>query len=277
MNPAPSLKAALERLYARYNRRGLIAPDPLQFVYRYSDPRDMEIAGFLASSLAYGRVAQIAASVSLLLGLMGPSPYRCVLGFDARRAASLKGFRHRFTSGASLAALMGCLKKALSLRGSIEGFFLQGYDAGERDIVPSLARFRRGLLAMREGSSKGLDFLLPAPEAGSACKRLNLFLRWMVRKDGVDPGLWKSVDKAKLIVPADVHMARLCRLLKLYRRKTISLAAAVEMTAGFRRLEPGDPVKYDFALSRVGILENCTGRHREGCRFCALFRFCKPL
>ena len=128
---------------------------------------------------------------------------------------------------------------------------------------------------MHPKNSKGLKYLVPNPKDGSACKRLNLFLRWMVRKDGVDAGLWKSVDKSKLIVPVDVHMGRLCKLLGLYRRKTISIAAAVEITENFRSIEPDDPVKYDFALSRVGILDNCTGRHRAGCEFCELFRFCR--
>ena len=122
--------------------------------------------------------------------------------------------------------------------------------------------------------TKGLSYLLPKPIRGSACKRLNLFLRWMVRDDEVDAGLWSSVDKAKLIVPVDVHMGRLCKILGFYDRKSVSLAAAIDITNSFCDIEPTDPVKYDFALSRIGILENCTGRHRSGCEFCELFEFC---
>ncbi len=122
--------------------------------------------------------------------------------------------------------------------------------------------------------TKGLSHLLPRPASGSACKRLNLFLRWMVRNDGVDTGLWELVGKAKLVVPVDVHMGRLCRILGLYDRKTVSLASALKITEGFAEIEPADPVKYDFALSRVGILEGCTGQHRSGCEFCELFQFC---
>ena len=123
--------------------------------------------------------------------------------------------------------------------------------------------------------TKGLSYLLPRPTAGSACKRLNLFLRWMVRNDDVDAGLWKSIDKTRLIVPVDVHIARLCRILGLYSRKTASLSTAVKITESFAEIEPADPVKYDFALTRIGILENCTGQHRQGCEFCELFGFCR--
>jgi uncharacterized protein (TIGR02757 family) len=122
--------------------------------------------------------------------------------------------------------------------------------------------------------SRGFQFLLASPANGSVCKRLNMFLRWMVRSDDVDPGLWKSIDKTKLIVPVDVHMARLCKILGLYKRKTVTLKAAIEITESFRKIEPADPVKYDFALSRIGIIENCTGKKRLECKNCELFEFC---
>jgi uncharacterized protein (TIGR02757 family) len=122
--------------------------------------------------------------------------------------------------------------------------------------------------------SRGFQFLLASPANGSVCKRLNMFLRWMVRRDDVDPGLWKSIDKSKLIVPVDVHMARLCKILGLYKRKTITLKAAVEITESFKLIEPADPVKYDFALSRIGIIENCTGKIRPSCKICHLHELC---
>jgi uncharacterized protein (TIGR02757 family) len=122
--------------------------------------------------------------------------------------------------------------------------------------------------------SRGVGYLLPKLTAGSACKRLNLFLRWMVRNDDVDTGLWKSIDKAKLLVPVDVHMGRLCRILELHNHKSISLSTAVIITESFAKLEPADPVKYDFALSRIGILGNCTGSYRPECEDCELFELC---
>jgi uncharacterized protein (TIGR02757 family) len=117
-------------------------------------------------------------------------------------------------------------------------------------------------------------YLLASPTRGSASKRLHLFLRWMVRSDAVDLGLWKSVDKAKLIVPMDVHMTRLCAILGLYEGRSVSLSAAVQVTESFARMEPTDPVKYDFALSRIGILDNCTGQCRPVCARCELYPIC---
>ncbi len=175
--------------------------------------------------------------------------------------------------------MLELLKRIISENGSIEKYFLLGYSRDDENIIPALSGFCNGLLDMYAENhnghvTKGLSYLLSRPAAGSACKRLNLFLRWMVRDDEVDTGLWESVDKARLIVPVDVHMGRLCRVLGFYDRKTVSLLAALEITKSFAEIEPADPVKYDFALSRIGILKGCTGQHRSGCEFCELVEFC---
>jgi uncharacterized protein (TIGR02757 family) len=274
-----SIKTVLDKLYAKYNHRKVIKPDPLQFVHHYSKPRDMEIAGLLAAELAYGRVQQIQKSLTDLLGRMGTSPFEFVLKFDEQKRRKLKSFKHRFTSGKDISDLLELLKKVLNQYGSIEEFFIHNYNHRDKNIIPALSKFCDSLLSMHAEVHnghihKGLSYLLPRPSAGSVCKRLNLFLRWMVREDDVDAGLWKRIDKAKLIVPVDVHMGRLCRILGFHNRKIINLSTAVKITEGFAEIEPADPVKYDFALSRIGILENCTGRHRSGCEFCELFKFC---
>lgn len=273
------IKDVLERLYGKYNHRELIKPDPLQFVYRYSAPADMEIAALLATELAYGRVQQIQVSLTDLLGRMGASPFEFVLNFDKQKRRKLKKFKHRFTSGDSLSDLLELLKKVLSRYGSIQEFFVQGYNPGDKNIVAALSKFCDSLLDMyakthNEPVPRQLSYLLPRPATGSVCKRLNLFLRWMVRDDEVDTGLWRCVDKAKLIVPVDVHMGRLCRILGFHDRKTISLSTAVKITECFAEIEPTDPAKYDFALSRIGILENCTGQSSEKCGVCELFEYC---
>jgi len=273
------LRDVLERLYRRCNRPRLIKPDPLQFVYGYTDAADMEIAAFLAADLAYGRVQQIEKSLTTLFGLMGESPYAFARNFDRAGRKALKPFKHRFTTGDDISDLLALLRRVLAEYGSIENFFLQGYDSTDANIVPALTKFCASLSQMYAAEhkgqvSKGLQYLLASPERHSPCKRLNLFLRWMVRDDGVDPGLWKSVDKAKLIIPLDVHMGRLCRILGLYSQKTASLTAALKITESFLEIEPADPVKYDFALSRIGILEDCTGRRRSRCEICELFDYC---
>ena len=273
------IKDVLERLYRRYNHRRLIKPDPLQFVYHYSERADMEIAAFLASALAYGRVQQIEKSLADLFGRMGDSPSEFVGNFDGKQREKLKSFKHRFTGGDCLSDLLALLKKIMLENGSIENFFLLGYRKTDRSIIPALSRFCDSLLNMHAGShngqtNRGLKYLLASPTGGSACKRLNLFLRWMIRDDDVDTGLWKSIDKAKLIVPVDVHMGRLCRILEFHSHKTVSLSTALKITNSFSRIEPADPVKYDFALSRIGIVEDCTGSLGPKCRSCELFGIC---
>jgi uncharacterized protein (TIGR02757 family) len=270
------LKTVLDALYEKYNRRELIKPDPLQFVYEYSKPADMETAGFLAASLAYGRVEQIQTSVRDLLGRMGKSPYEFVLNFKNRDRAKLVGFKHRFNTGDDIADLLLLLQQAIAKAGSIEKYFLQFYDDADENIVPALSQFCNSLLNMKSGGlSQGLKFLLAGPNLGGAAKRLNMFLRWMVRRDDVDAGLWRAIDKSKLIMPVDVHIGRLTRILGFHNNKSVTLKTAVEITRRFAEIEPTDPVKYDFSLSRIGIVENCTGKKRDECEFCELLRVCQ--
>jgi uncharacterized protein (TIGR02757 family) len=274
------LHEVLEELYRKYNRFEMIEPDPLQFVYRYSEPHDMEVAGFLAAALAYGRVRQIERSVDNLLNRMGKSPFEFVLNFNDSARKKLAGFKHRFNTADDICGLLKILRDVLKHYSSIEACFVSYLEPDDENIINALSRFISGLLGRHKKDtgvtvSKGLGYLLSDPANGSPCKRLNLFLRWMVRDDDVDAGLWTSIDKAKLIVPVDTHIARLCRILGLYNRRTVSLATAVEITEGFARFVPDDPVKYDFALSRIGIVEDCSGRYRPKCEDCELLDFCK--
>jgi uncharacterized protein (TIGR02757 family) len=278
-NSKAQIKNVLEKLYDRYNHRQFIKTDPLQVVYHYSKPADMEVAALLAASLAYGRVQQIEKNLNDLFGRMGTSPYAFVMNFDKAGRQKLNSFKHRFTTGRDISDLLSVLKKVLRQKGSIEKHFSSGYNKGDENILPALSRFCDSLYEIYSEQngrkvSRGMKYLLASPVRGSACKRLNLFLRWMVRSDDVDTGLWKRIDKAKLIVPVDVHMGRLCRILGFHDRKIISLSTAVKITECFAQIEPADPVKYDFALSRIGILGNCTGRRRSGCELCELFKFC---
>ncbi len=271
-------KALLDRLYKRYNRRELIPPDPLQFVYKYRRNSDREIVAFLSAALAYGRVEQIQKSLTNLFARIGAGPYDFVIAFNKTRRKKLTSFKHRFTTGDDIADLLTLFKKVLGKHGSIENFFLVGYGPNDANIIPALTSFCHSLCEMHaknhDGRIGGISYLLADPAKLSPCKRLNLFLRWMVRSDDVDPGLWKSVDKSKLVVPVDVHMARLCKILGLYSQKTVSLSAAISITESFAKIEPLDPVKYDFALSRIGIVENCTGKQNRRCPECELYKIC---
>lgn len=269
----------MERLYRKYNHRDLIAPDPLQFVYRYSKPADMEIAALLASALVYGRVQQIERSLENLFARMGAGPFEFVINFSRDKRHTLRDFKHRFTTGDDISDLLELLREVLERFASIEACFARGCGIGDKNIIPALSKFCDSLSATyaerHSGRvANGLKYLLASPARGSACKRLNLFLRWMVRDDDVDTGLWKSVNKTKLIVPVDVHISRLCKILGLYSRKTVSLSAATEITESFADLEPADPVKYDFALSRIGIIRGCDGKHGTACQGCELSDLC---
>ncbi len=279
MDRIEQIKDLLERLYVKYNHREFIPPDPLQFLYKYSNPADREVVALLSAELAYGRVEQIEKSLNDLFERMGESPYAFVINFSQAQRKRLSSFKHRFTSGQDISDLLAVLRGVLEEKGCIENYFLLGYKDADQNIIPALSKFCESLLDRfvkhkKTKPTKGLRYLLTNPAGGSACKRLNLFLRWMVRRDEVDPGLWSSVDKAKLVVPVDVHMARLCRILKLYDQKTVSLAAAVKITESFAEIESTDPVKYDFALSRIGILEDCNGKPRPKCQDCELLEFC---
>lgn len=274
------LRAVLEKLYHKYNRRELIWPDPLQFVYHYESSADMELAGFFASALAYGRVAQIEKSLNNLFGRMEHGPREFVEGFSRRSRKELEGFKHRFNTADDIGDICELLSWVIGKYGSLERYFCEFYNCSDVDSADALAGFCDSLIeryrrVKRRPLSRGLNYLLSSPSRGSASKRLHLFLRWMVRDDDVDTGIWKSVDAAKLLVPVDVHIARLSGILGLHNRRTINISAVREITAGFGLIEPSDPVKYDFALSRIGIVEDCTGAYREQCEVCELFGYCR--
>lgn len=243
-------KTVLDRLYRRYNRRKYVHPDPLEFLYGYPNVRDREIIGLIASSLAYGRVTQILRSVETVLQKMGPSPYAFLTQTSNRSLGKLfPGFRHRFTTGEELVSLMTGMKKTMSKHGSLNECFVTGMSRFDKTVLPALEKFTAELKC--DG-----NYLIPCPGKGSACKRLNLFLRWMVRKDAVDPGGWVGIPGSKLIIPLDTHMAKLGRVLGLTQRKSANMAMALDITTSFRGLVQGDPVRYDFVLTRFGIRDD---------------------
>jgi uncharacterized protein (TIGR02757 family) len=243
-------KAELDGIYRRYNRRQYVHPDPLEFLYRYPLLRDREIAGLIASSLAYGRVAQILKSVEAVLKHMGRSPSAFLRKSSAQELArTFRGFKHRFTTDIELVSLLSGMKCVVAEYGSLNDCFVAGFNATATSVLPALAKFAGELKCCGK-------YLIPVPASGSACKRLNLFLRWMVRKDAVDPGGWKGVPRDKLIVPLDTHMAKIGQALGLTGRRTADMRMAMEITDSFRKFAPGDPVKYDFALTRFGIRDD---------------------
>ena len=278
------LKTILEQLNAT---RGadFLANDPLAFPRRYVRGEDREAAAFLSAALAYGRVSIIRGNLEDLFGRMPEGPGEFIRRFEPRRDTSrLAGFRHRFNSGEDVACLCWMLKGMIESAGSLERFFLEGDDPETPDIGPGLASFCTRALEMdvkpvlgrrRVPPSSGVRYFFPSPRKGSACKRLCMFLRWVCRRDdGIDLGLWPGVSPKRLVIPLDTHTARISRLLGLSRRNTPGWKMALEVTDGLRRLDPGDPVRYDFALAHLGISDGCSGRKGEACIACPVAGEC---
>jgi uncharacterized protein (TIGR02757 family) len=278
-----ALPARLESLYEAYNREDS-ASDPVHKVRPFAAPADREVAGFCAAALAFGRVASVLNSIDTLFRIMGPEPAAFVRHFDPSRPhRDLQAMVHRWTRGVDLAALLWILRQMLERAGTIEQFFLEGLDSKEEDVKGALDSFSTRALALdiRRAYGKpperpGVCYFFPRPSAGSACKRLNLFLRWMVRKDEVDLGVWTEVPAAKLIVPLDTHVIRLGRCLRLTRYTSPGWKMASQITASLRRLNPDDPIRFDFALCHVGMMNACGFGRAQGDSQCPLKGLCRP-
>ncbi len=237
--------------YKKYNKRSLVIPDPLQYLYGYEPLTDREIVALIASCLAYGNVKQILKSVGIVLNKLGDSPRRFLeQSSKSDILGSFSDFKHRFTTGQELADFLFAVKKIIEVNGSLEKCFCKELSDSDNTVFNALNQFVKKLY--RHIPSK-INSLLPLPEKGSACKRLNLFLRWMVRKDNVDPGGWAQVPTSKLIVPLDTHLHKICTLLNFTTRKSADMRTALEITEQFKKIDINDPVKYDFALTRMGI------------------------
>jgi len=246
-HPINNLKPLFETLYERLNRRSLVHPDPLEFLYRYPQVRDREVVALLASCLAYGNVKQILRSISWVLErLQHPGEFIRSASLKAVRTR-LRGFRHRFSTDEELSALLWAAGRVVEKYGSLGECLLRHWRPSQ-DILSALEGFVQEFYAHGEPSS-----LLPRPWRGGACKRLHLMLRWMVRKDAVDPGGWKGISPSALLVPLDTHMHRLALAMGFTRRRSANRRTVLEVTQAFRLINPQDPVKYDFALTRLGI------------------------
>lgn len=258
--------------------------DPVRLLPRYTDPADREIAAFIAAGLAFGRVRSVITSVEAVLAVMGAHPAAYVRGFSiARDAASLRPLVHRWTRGEDLVALMLVLRHMLRDAGSIEGFFARGLEPGAVDVEAALEAFGERACGVdvsaaygRRAGRRGVAYFFTRPSAGSACKRLNLFLRWMVRRDAIDPGGWVAVRPSQLIVALDVHVIRVGRCLRLTRYQSPGWRMAADITAALRRLDPVDPIKYDFALCHLGMAGDCGFNRPQQDESCPLRGFCRP-
>jgi uncharacterized protein (TIGR02757 family) len=277
------LKPVLDRLYAEFNYPDS-ALDPIQIVRRFDRPDDREVVGFIAASLAFGRVTSVLQSIERVLVVMGPRPADYIRRFDpSRDTASFMPIVHRWTRGPDMAALVWIVHQMLRRSGSIEAFFVEGMDPDAADLAPAIDSFSSRAMALdiravygRVPRRPGVCYFFPRASTGSACKRLNLFLRWMVRHDALDLGVWTTVPASKLIVPLDTHVIRLGRCLRLTKRTSPGWRMAADITASLRAMDPADPVKYDFAICHIGMMNACGFSRAQGDSQCPLRGACHP-
>lgn len=250
-----NIKNKLEYHYKTFDKCKL-EPDPLQFPHLFKDENDIEVMAFIASVFAYGNIKQIINSLNTFLLISNNQPYEFISNISARKNLPTD-FVHRFFSPKDILHLFQLLNLAYDEFGSLRKLFLSGYSSEEENLRNAITNFNQYFLTKAQKEFKklsmGIKFMFPLPEKGSACKRMNLFLRWMVRKDELDFGLWSEVPTSKLIIPVDTHIARICKQLKLTKRKNVSWKMAEEITYNLKKFDPNDPVKYDFAICHIGM------------------------
>ena len=242
-------KTELEKFCRDYENRDFIKDDPVQFPHRYSDKRDIEIAGFLASLFAYGKRELFINVLNKLFAQMGKSPYEFV-----KKGGKIEDIEYRFSKNIDAAQILAILRKLYTTdNSSLEELFAYGWNQfGE--VVPMLQSVTDYFYAnVTEEVTAGFYHLIPNPVNKSPLKRMNMFLRWMVRSGEVDLGVWDFMPKSELLIPLEVHVARISRKLKLLNRSSNDIKSVQELTEKLKEFDKNDPVKYDFALFGYGV------------------------
>jgi uncharacterized protein (TIGR02757 family) len=284
MPVAIRLKQPLDRLCREFDWTRRVEQDAIQFPLRYSDPADIEIAGLFASCMAYGRVDLFGPWIAWVLERMGESPSRFVWGFDLEKHGErFAGFRYRFNRERDVLAFSLAAQRLLVSHGSLQAFFVEGYSSEHAHVGAALEHFAAGFRGQdlsaifpRNRLSYGFKHWFPLPSTGGACKRLHLYLRWMVRRERPDFGIWRHVPPSALLMPVDTHIENMARSIGLTRRKSRNWKMAAEITARLAVLDPGDPVKYDFALCHKRMSGQCLNRRdARVCAPCGLRPVCR--
>jgi uncharacterized protein (TIGR02757 family) len=277
------MKAALDRLYDSFNQPES-ALDPVQIVRRYPRVDDREIVAFVAAGLAFGRVASVMASVEAVCTVLGKRPATFVRAFDpARDRARFSSIVHRWTRGDDIAGMIFILQQLIQEHGSLEAAFAAGLESSHSDVEAAIESFSSRARAIDltpvygpRHKNPGAHYFFTRPSTGSACKRMNLFLRWMARTDGVDPGGWSGLPPRQLVVPLDTHTIRMGKCLRLTRRASPGWKMAAEITAALRAHDADDPIRYDFALCHLSMMGGCGYASARGSADCPLREHCHP-
>ena len=283
MPVADRLRQPLDRLCREFDWTLRVGLDAIQFPLRYTDPADIELAGLFASCMAYGRVDLFGAQVSLVLERMGESPARFVLGFDLEKHRDVfAGFGYRFNRERDVLAFCLAAQRLLVRHGSLKAFFLEGFSAAHPHVGQAVEHFAAGFRQQdlsavfpRNRLSYCFKHWFPLPSTGGVCKRLHLYLRWMVRREAPDFGIWPEVPPGALLMPVDTHIENMARSIGLTRRRSRNWRMVEEITGKLKDLDPDDPVKYDFALCHKRMSGQCLNRRdAETCAPCGLRPAC---
>jgi uncharacterized protein (TIGR02757 family) len=283
-----ALRPHLEAVVARTDMDARLAADPVAFPRRYQDPRDREVAALYAGLLAFGRVDLFRPVLEAWFAWLdaGGGPHARTRDFTLEDTAPLRPLYYRWARWRDLVLVMRSVQETLHHEGSLQALFEGPGDVRARltratDTLRSRAAAAGPEVGLPEGGAddlpRGTRYLLASPRGGSACKRWNMILRWMVRpEDGVDLGLWTILDPSQLVVPVDTHVSRIARFVGLTRRPDTSWRTAEEITRNLRRFDPDDPVRFDFVLAHLGISGACLGhRHPQVCPACPLDPLCQ--
>lgn len=248
------LRAFLEEQVDRYNRPAFITNDPISIPHRFQKLQDIEISGFVAATLAWGQRKTIINKCREFFGYMDDAPYDFVRFHQETDLKPFLNFKHRTFNATDALYFIAFLQQWYQQHDSLEDAFLVGMEPETEDMKPGLIGFHHTFFSLPDFPARTKKHVA-TPARKSACKRLNMFLRWMVRQDdrGVDFGLWHRLRPAQLVCPCDVHVDRVARELGLITRKPTDWQTARELTQNLRKLDPTDPVKYDFALFGLGV------------------------
>ncbi len=281
------LKECLEDLYEKFEESYLYS-DPLGFVHKFEDIKDIEVAGFIAAGFAFGNVSQIIKILDKIDRIVNHKFYEFTVNFNAADGFKLfNGLYYRFIKERDIVALFLILSEMLKKHGSIENFFLKDYNPSDLNLKNAVTGFSKRALELIDFSSvynsavppedSMVRFFFTSPVDNSPCKRINLFLRWMVRNsDNLDFGIWRDINPSQLIMPVDTHIGRISQYIGLTTYKNPSFKMAEEITENLKKLDCFDPVKYDFAITRLGILDLCPkNKNEDNCGKCSIFNICK--
>jgi uncharacterized protein (TIGR02757 family) len=246
----------LNKKVETYNTPAFIAADPVSVPHLFTQQQDIEIAGFFAAVFAWGNRTIIINKSRELMRLMDNAPYHFVQHHSERDLKSLLHFKHRTFNTTDLLYFIAFLHFHYAQQPSLQTAFSQWLQPGDATVENALKGFHRYFFSLPDAPARTKKHIA-TPERGSHCKRLNMYLRWMVRQDGkgVDFGIWKNINPAQLVCPVDVHVARVARRLGLLTARPLNWKAALELTAHLKELDPADPAKYDFALFGLGVVE----------------------